>query len=79
MRQHDPEFTADGRIVVFNNNHYMRSFTKGMVSDTSIERTTNMIEIDPATNTTRVIYGGTEDQELLSVVRGKHEALPDGG
>ena len=50
LRQHDPEFTEDGKIVVFNNNVFA-------IPDAT-DAQSNIIEIDPMTNLHRVVYGG---------------------
>jgi hypothetical protein len=82
-RQHDPEFTPDGRIAVFNNNAYTISLGAGWgsrwQSDPEAPRVSNIVLMDPATREWEVAYGGREGQEFLTVLRGKHEALPGGG
>ena len=79
-RQHDPEFKAGGTIVLFNNNLYVDVFRDNRFhSDLDIPPVSNVIEVDPATDETRVIYGERRGQELVSVVRGKLELTPRGG
>lgn len=77
-RQHDPEFKAGGKITVFNNNIYLNSYFKGKIKSNT-PQISNIIEIDPVTNKHEVIYGGTENQKLLSIVRGKHEMKHNNG
>jgi hypothetical protein len=76
IRQHDPEFKAGGLISVFNNNAYQSAFGPDNYfkkSHPTIPRVSDIIEIDPATDEYRRVYGGVEGQELLTVIRGKHE------
>lgn len=78
LRQHDPEFREDGRISVFNNNTFRYSYRDGQ-TDLRAPLTTNIILVDPQTNTTEVHFGEQPGQEMLSVIRGQHELLEDGG
>lgn len=87
-RQHDPEFTASGKIQVFNNNAHIIFAYDPFGGDeqlfrTSLEtpRVSNIIEYDPRTDsaTIRYGYGGKPGQELLSVIRGKVDPTPSGG
>jgi hypothetical protein len=82
IRQHDPEFKAGGRISVFNNNAYKSAFGRDNYfnrSNPTIPRVSGIIEINPATDEHRRVYGGVEGQEVLTVIRGKHELTPRGG
>ena len=81
LRQHDPEFIAGGKILVFNNNTFETAFgsSDGSKSDLSIPRVSNIIEMDPVSLDYKIVYGGSPDQALLSVWRGKVEATPTGG
>ena len=82
IRQHDPEFKAGGTISVFNNNLYRAALgqTDGYdISLPTIPRVSNILEIDPVTDEVRKIYGERAGQEMLSVIRGKHENTPEGG
>jgi hypothetical protein len=78
-RQHDPEFQPDGRIGVFNNNVYGIAYDDYQWTRADWPRDTNILAIDPATGVTEVIYGQRPGQEMLSIIRGKHQLLPDGG
>jgi len=78
LRQHDPEFRRDGRISIFNNNVFRNVYVAGQ-TDLSSPFVTNIISIDPVTNETEVIFGEQPGQEMLSVIRGDHELLPDNG
>jgi hypothetical protein len=82
IRQHDPEFKAGGLISVFNNNAYKSAFGPDNPFTrlpSTIPRVSNIIEIDPITGTHRLVYGGVEGQEMMTVIRGKHELTAQGG
>jgi hypothetical protein len=63
-RQHDPDWNTNGTITIFNNN---------MHKDYS-----NITEVDPVTYQYRNVVQG-KDYEFYTVMRGKHQALPNGG
>jgi hypothetical protein len=78
-RQHSPEFVAGGKITVFNNNTYKSSYRTGEdISHPDIPRVSNIIEVDPVTNKTLVLYGESPGQEFLSIIRGKQESVQGG-
>lgn len=80
LRQHDPEFKPGGTMLVFNNNIYRNAFNNDRsMSDLSIPRVTNIIEVDPRSGASKIAFGGSQAQELLSVIRGKVESTPNGG
>ena len=79
LRQHDAEFRADGRISVFNNNTYFLGYLSKMHMDIETPRTSNIIVMDPVTRETEVVFGQRAGQEMLSVIRGQHTLLDDGG
>jgi hypothetical protein len=80
VRQHDPEFRKGGKIVVFNNNIHQTAFEGTLLkASLSAPWVTNIMEIDPASGESQVIYGGRGGQELLSIVRGKVDVTPAGG
>lgn len=76
VRQHDVEFVKGGWLMVFNNNIYLNEAfdtgdartTKATYLDTP--RISNILEVNPQTGESRIVYGG-EDHSLLSVTRGK--------
>lgn len=76
LRQHDPEFAPDGRLIIFNNNGYAPT-SRFELADSPLR--SNIMAIDPQTRDTEVIYGGTEDQHMATVFRGKVQLLEDGG
>ena len=77
LRQHDPEFRPDGRISIFNNNVYQTAYDSSGQTILSAPFTTNIILVDPVSRETEVIFGEKSGQEMLSVIRGQHELLPD--
>jgi hypothetical protein len=80
VRQHDPEFVPGGGIIMFNNNIYDTAFEgHEFVTPLSAPRVSTITRIDPATNSYRTLYGGTSDQELLSIIRGKVDQTAGGG
>ena len=79
LRQHDPEFRTDGRISIFNNNVYRTHYQRNGHVDLSMPWASNIIAIDPVTRQTEVLFGQKPGQEMLTVIRGQHELLEDGG
>lgn len=71
IRQHDPDFRNDGTISVFNNNSDGTRLGRIFGGST-------ILELDPASGTVRVLYGGTPEQHMHTDIRGKHENLADG-
>ena len=78
-RQHDPEFNADGTISVFNNAAYQTMQKPLLRTTPDTPRTSNIMKIDPASGAATVVYGGRPGQEMLTVIRGKHDPVPGGG
>ena len=74
LRQHDPEFRADGKISIFNNNVYRTAYVNGQTA-LSTPFSTNIMTINPVTRHTAVVFGEKPGQEMLSVIRGQHEIL----
>jgi hypothetical protein len=71
MDQHDPEFTASGKISVFSNNN-------DLTADGSRLGGSTIIEMDPVSRSARVRYGGTPKQRLYTQIRGSHQTLDNG-
>jgi len=82
VRQHDPEFTKSGTIIIFDNNAYRTAFGGELSQDKSllsIPRASKILSFNPNTGEIQNIYGQRKGQELLSVLRGKVQATPDNG
>lgn len=69
--QHDPDFTENGTISVFNNNN-------DLTETGTILGGSNITEIDPRTGKTQILYGGQENQKWFADIRGKHQVLENG-
>ena len=71
IRQHDPDFNADGTITVFDNH-----------SDLSLDGSrgggSRIWRIDPATKTAVTLYGGRPDQPMYSPERSTHQMQANG-
>jgi len=78
LRQHDPEFTPRGTILLFNNNTY-RMAPGDLSRYAATTRTSSqVVELNPTTSEYRVVFGSRESQPLLSVIRGKVERTARG-
>jgi hypothetical protein len=80
LRQHDPEFAPGGTIVLFNNNIHEHLY--GVTNDTtpaSTPQKSNILDVNPASGATRILFGGSPGEPLLSVFRGKVDLTPTGG
>ncbi len=71
IRQHDPDWDADGTITVFDN-HSDDTLDGAYSSGSRIWR------IDPATGTARTLYGGRPDQPMFSPERSTHQMQANG-
>ncbi len=71
IRQHDPDFEADGTITVFDNH-------SDDTLDGAYSAGSRIWKIDPATGTARTLYGGRPDQPMFSAERGTHQTQPGG-
>lgn len=78
-RQHDPDFTPEGVITVFNNNVYGLAQDADERTRTDWPRVSNVVAIDPESRETEVVAGERAGQAFLSVIRGKQDRTPDGG
>lgn len=79
MRQHDPDFQSNGHITVFSNNTLEAGATPGVSSTVPDPLgATTILDVDPASGDSHVLYGGTPEHPLYSAYRGKHQVLPNG-
>ena len=79
LRQHDPEFLADGSIVIFNNNLFIHWMLDGERSNPAAPRISNIMKINPRTGHSEIVYGMKPGQQLMSIIRGKVDPTPAGG
>lgn len=79
LRQHAAKFLPDGTIGVFNNNAYAYQSLPDGVSDLSQPREAQIVSVDPRTGMSEVRYGSRPGQEMMSVFRGYHQPMDDGG
>ena len=71
VAQHDPDFYPDGTITVFNNG-------LSKLNADSVLGGSEILKIDPVTNSITPIYGHKEDQYFYTNRGGKHQHLPNG-
>jgi hypothetical protein len=71
LRQHDPDFTANGRLLFFDNGN------DGTDAGTALGGS-RILEIDPVTESVRTVYGRAKGQTFFTSARGMLQAL-DGG
>ena len=78
LRQHNPIFHGDGTITVFNNNAFLVELDGVKLPlDSTVK--SNIVRYDFTMNKDKVAYGALPDQHFATVVRGRHEASPNGG
>jgi len=69
-RQHDPDITPEGNIIVFNNSRKEFGFNRLKGS--------NLTEFDPETQQTSVVYPRNGQPEIYTDIFGTHQSLPNG-
>jgi hypothetical protein len=72
VRQHDPDWSPDGTITVFDNN-------RDGSGTGEILGSSRIVAIDPTTRQTQIRYGGPGEEFFYAERRGKHQVLQDGG
>ena len=72
VRQHDPDWSPDGTITIFDNN-------RDGTDTGEIMGSSRIVAIDPGTRQTQIRYGGSGEEFFYSERRGKHQLLKDGG
>jgi len=70
VRQHDPDITPEGNIIVFNNSRDEYGFNRVQGS--------SLTEVDPATLKTRIVYPQKGQPGFYTEIFGTHQALPNG-
>ena len=71
VRQHDPDFEADGHIVIFDNRDDMTQ--EGMQLGS-----TRLLRVNPTDNSLSTLYPLNEDQAFYTQTGGKHQLLDNG-
>ncbi len=69
--QHDPDFTADGHILVFNNDY-------DHCDDESTEDGSQILRVDPESRSVSVVYGDRSEELFFTKLGGKHQILANG-
>ena len=72
IRQHDPDWNANGWITVFDNHP---DGTEGG----KINGGSRIVAVNPATGEAKTLYGGRKGQTFSTTERGLHQMQPDGG
>jgi len=72
VRQHDPDWSPDGTITVFDNN-------RDGTDTGAILGSSRIVAIDPSTRQTEIRYGGPGEEFFYAERRGKHQVLDGGG
>jgi hypothetical protein len=71
IRQHDPDFTEDGYITVFDNND-------DNTHDGSVCGGSRILRIEPSSKEVRIIYPEQKNVNFYTKTSGKHQHLPNG-
>jgi hypothetical protein len=71
LRQHDPEFTVDGRIAVFSNNDEAMTGPDGFAGS-------ELMVMDPLTRRFDIVFGGAPGERFFTATLGKHHATDAG-
>lgn len=69
LRQHDPDFLPDGRIMLFDNNNLSPDFEGGA---------SRILVLDPVTGTRETVFEGHGDLAFYSAIMGKQQQLSNG-
>lgn len=70
IRQHDPDFTDDGKIIVFDN--------RTDDDNGSILGGSRIVEVNPNNHTFRITYEGDTKHPFYTTLAGKQQKLPNG-
>jgi len=72
VHQHDPDITSRGTIVVYNNR------SKALSTSLNRKSGSNLIELDPATGQTSILYPKADQADFYTELMGDHQHLPNG-
>lgn len=80
LNQHDPEFLSDGTISVFDNRRVRKwDWRKPLGGKSYWFDGSRIITIDPVTNETSTIYGGSKNEQFFFTnIMGEHQYLDNG-
>lgn len=70
MRQHDPDFLPNGRILIFDNRS---DYARGTVFGGS-----RILSLDPVTRDIQTVYEGNDENSFYTNSMGKHQRLDNG-
>ena len=70
--QHDPDFEADGRILVFDNNNYEADV------DENLEWSSRIVSVDPTSGVVESVYEGDVGRPFFTAAGGKVQHLSNG-
>ena len=70
LRQHDPDFLDNGHISIFDN--------RGGSASGKDFGGSRILDIDPVTKKTKILYEGNENNIFYSKTRGNHQHFPNG-
>ena len=70
QKQHDPDFLANGNILLFNN--------IDLKLNEAGERVSSVIEFNPQTQAVEWSFSGTQSEPLYTSARGSQQRLPNG-
>jgi Arylsulfotransferase (ASST) len=70
IRQHDPDFLPDGRIMIFDN--------RRDESGKQVFGGSRILTIDPVTRDVQTLYEGSKEAPFFSNVKGKQQLLANG-
>jgi hypothetical protein len=70
LRQHDPDFLPDGRILVFDN--------RSDHADGRLLAGSRLLAVDPVSRAVETVYEGTESEPFFTDGRGKADLLTNG-
>jgi len=79
LRQHDPEFGADGSIYVYNNNAYYLDWDRLTSGESVAPIFSSITRVDRTRSVSSIAYGGGAAEPFFSLVRGKLDPRPGGG
>ncbi|MCA0998773.1 arylsulfotransferase family protein [Alloyangia pacifica] len=71
LRQHDPDFTPEGNITLFDNNNLWPDVS-------GKDARSYVLQIDVPSGEVTTLLGDTKDSAFFTAIMGTHQALPNG-